>query len=349
MEINGNSKIEMLDRTQNLTKDYIKSIKCGELNELKSLVKDNYCNVGNLIFILENLGVLNKSTNVDWMVDMLEHKNEMVRFWVVKNLGKLNNAMYAHILFDIAKTDSSTMVKREAVSSIGRMRSIEMIPLLKEMLCDEDPKIVCQAIRGLLTFKGEKSVDFTLKSIHNHDNEMVRSIINKEYFVERKKSSNIMPHAETFQFLKNVVVNADVRDVLKEVPDESIHLTFTSPPYYNADVFVKNRELAVDREIDFFLINGGSQYKCEVKLMGQGNPESADVILARGSDVLIADTLSQQNKNQCDELGVKWVACRDEEGYRRFKDVLDSLSIPCTDYCGSLDIDLPTIFNEIFN
>ena len=30
------------------------------------------------------------------------------------------------------------------------------------------------------------------------------------------------------------------------------------------------------REIDFYLINKNQKYKCEVKLMGRGNPESAD-------------------------------------------------------------------------
>ena len=35
-------------------------------------------------------------------------------------------------------------------------------------------------------------------------------------------------------YLKNVVVNGDVIEVLKIVSNESIHLTFTSPPYYNA-------------------------------------------------------------------------------------------------------------------
>jgi DNA modification methylase len=34
--------------------------------------------------------------------------------------------------------------------------------------------------------------------------------------------------------MKNTVVHGDVRDVLKLIPDESLHLTFTSPPYYNA-------------------------------------------------------------------------------------------------------------------
>ena len=34
--------------------------------------------------------------------------------------------------------------------------------------------------------------------------------------------------------MKNTVVQGDVLEILKHVPDESIHLTFTSPPYYNA-------------------------------------------------------------------------------------------------------------------
>ena len=41
-------------------------------------------------------------------------------------------------------------------------------------------------------------------------------------------------NAETYNFLKNTVVNADVLQALKYVPDESVQLTFTSPPYYNA-------------------------------------------------------------------------------------------------------------------
>lgn len=97
--------------------------------------------------------------------------------------------------------------------------------------------------------------------------------------------------------------------------------------YYNAEHFVRNRELDVDREIDFYLKNNGKEYKCEVKLMGQGNPESADAIIARQSDVFVADTLSQQNKNQCEQLGICWIACRDENGFKRFKLALDKFNI----------------------
>lgn len=81
--------------------------------------------------------------------------------------------------------------------------------------------------------------------------------------------------------------------------------------------------------------------------MGQGNPESADAIIARNSKLFVADTLSQQNKNQCDQLDICWVACRDNEGFKRFKIALQKFRIPFVDYNGNLDIDLPNILDEI--
>ena len=120
-----------------------------------------------------------------------------------------------------------------------------------------------------------------------------------------------------------------------------------SPQYYNANHFVRNRNLAVDREIDFYLKKNSTEYKCEVKLMGQGNPESADAIIARGSSLLVADTLSDQNKKQCEQLGICWVACRDHNGYKRFKKALDKLGIPNQDYNGDLDEDLDNILNSL--
>lgn len=118
--------------------------------------------------------------------------------------------------------------------------------------------------------------------------------------------------------------------------------------FYNAENFKRDRELDVDREIDFYLINKGKEYKCEVKLMGQGNPESADAIIARNSDVFVADTLSTQNKKQCEQLGICWVACRDDNGFRRFRLALEQFGIPYTDYQGELTCDLPKIIDTLF-
>jgi len=47
-------------------------------------------------------------------------------------------------------------------------------------------------------------------------------------------SNKVEKHDESPDFLKNTVVQGDVVDILKNISDESIHLTFTSPPYYNA-------------------------------------------------------------------------------------------------------------------
>ena len=88
--------------------------------------------------------------------------------------------------------------------------------------------------RSLLVFKNNESVDNSLKELINHENEMVRTVIYKEYFAKEKTKKSTLLHADTYPYLKNVIVNADVLEVLKFVPEESIHLTFTSPPYYNA-------------------------------------------------------------------------------------------------------------------
>lgn len=117
---------------------------------------------------------------------------------------------------------------------------------------------------------------------------------------------------------------------------------------YDSTVFIKDKSKKVDREIDFYLKDiAGKQYLCEVKLMGQGNPESADAIFARDSNIFVGDTLSQQNKNQADILGVSWVELRAKDGYRRLTQAFDRYNIPYTDYAGDLSSDLDAILTRI--
>ena len=119
--------------------------------------------------------------------------------------------------------------------------------------------------------------------------------------------------------------------------------------YYNAKHFIKERRKKVDREVDFYFKKGGvDKYRCEVKLMGMGNPESADAIIARDSSLFVADTLSKQNKNQCDELGICWVELRVNEGYKRITQAFEKFNILYTNYNGNLDDDLPLILDELF-
>ena len=107
----------------------------------------------------------------------------------------------------------------------------------------------------------------------------------------------------------------------------------------------------VEREADFYLVdNAGLRHRCEVKLMGRGNPESADAVHARSSQVFVADKLSDLNKAQLDDSGIHWVELRDENGYKRFEQVLTALSIPCQPFEGdlqeTLDKILPLILSD---
>ncbi len=186
-----------------------------------------------LKFTLENLGKLPSNFNGELFLPLCKHNNEKIRLLAIKNLGKLSDPQYLSFLSNISKDDCSTIVRREAISSIGRMRTKSAIPFLLKKLKDTDPKIVLQVIRALLVFKENNEIINELKKLKNHPNEIIQDLIHKEFFSEKKVVLE-KNHADVTEKLKNVVVHGDVTEILKFVDEESIHLTFTSPPYYNA-------------------------------------------------------------------------------------------------------------------
>ena len=216
-----------------LTKNYIEELKQSSNGKLKKLVEQIDGDNPKLLYLLENLGKLPRNFNGEWIYPLVEHKNSKIRLGAVKNLGKLKEDKVISFLANKIANEKDTTIRREIVSSIGRQRNPISKKILLKILKDEDPKIVCQAIRALLVFRSDEKIIEQLKPLVNHQNEMVRTVIYKEFFAKQKSKAAI-PHTETYPYLKNVVVHGDVRDVLKSVEDESVHLTFTSPPYYNA-------------------------------------------------------------------------------------------------------------------
>lgn len=91
------------------------------------------------------------------------------------------------------------------------------------------------------------------------------------------------------------------------------------------------------REVDFYLIKAPSYNKCEVKLMGKGNPESADGALARKVKVLIADKLSKKIKGELEENSIYWLELRSENGFKKFESILTNLGIPHQPLTGNLE------------
>ncbi len=94
--------------------------------------------------------------------------------------------------------------------------------------------------------------------------------------------------------------------------------------------FKKDKKKSFDREVDYKLISRTKKvYRIEVKLMGKGNPESADATIARDSDIFIADTLSEQNCKQLESRGVKYVILKgNSRSFEEFKQILKELDIP---------------------
>ena len=94
--------------------------------------------------------------------------------------------------------------------------------------------------------------------------------------------------------------------------------------------FKKDKSKAFDREVDYKLISSkGKVYRIEVKLMGKGNPESADATIARDSDIFVADTLSEQNCNQLAARGVEYLILKgNRDVIPDFKEILKKLDIP---------------------
>lgn len=191
-------------------------------------------NDGTIIYTLEKLGRLENGYSRDPLLNLLKKPNEKIRSLSIKNLAKIGDLSLLTIFVRHASEDESTEVRREAVSAIGRLRNKETVPILCNYLQDQDPKVVMQAIRGLLVFSNESEIKNKLKQLENHPNEVIKEVISKELYGSSYKSTSTQKHDEFPSYMKNMVVHGDVQETIKYIPDESIHLTFTSPPYYNA-------------------------------------------------------------------------------------------------------------------
>ena len=216
-----------------LTKSQIDSEKLNpESTFFKKVLAPNQ-ETSNLLFVLDNLGRLPTDFNGEMFTPLLCHPNPKVRLLAVKNIGKLKDEQYLEVLSTFACNESDTHTRRETVSAIGRMRSEKAIQILTEFLKDTDPKVVLQGLRALLYFKGHPQVEEALDTLRQHPNEMIREHFEYEK-TKKLKTFAEQCHPTSLDSLKNVLVCADVQDLFPLIPDESVHLTFTSPPYYNA-------------------------------------------------------------------------------------------------------------------
>jgi hypothetical protein len=104
------------------------------------------------------------------------------------------------------------------------------------------------------------------------------------------------------------------------------------------------------REVDFYVLSKqGKKLRTEVKLMGKGNPESADAIFAREPAIFLADKLSEKNKKQAEMLKVQWIELRAPKGYQKFQMVLSELDVPNNNFQGDLNTKLDEILLKVYS
>ncbi len=216
-----------------LTKNHIEELKKSSNSNFKIFINKISNEDTKLLYLLDNIGKLPRGFDEEWIFELSKHNNSKIRLSAIKNLGKIKSEKVVNFLVTRFEIEDNSSIKREIISSIGRQRNPTNKSVLYKYLYDEDPKVICQAIRALLVFKNDEEIISKLKPLINHQNEMVRTVIYKEFFVDSRRKAAI-PHDQTYNYLKNTVVHGDVKNVLNFVDDESIHLTFTSPPYYNA-------------------------------------------------------------------------------------------------------------------
>ena len=217
--------------SKQINREQIDSLK-NDTKALLSFLQDQ--NDGTIVYVLEKLGRLENGYSKQPLLNLLNNNNETIRSLAIKNLAKIGDVSLLDTFVNFAKQDESTEVRRESVSAIGRLRNEKTIPTLIKLLADKDPKVVMQAIRGLLVFSNNNQVKKELAKLLDHPNELIKEVIGKEINGVSYGSKDSGKHDEFPAFLKNTIVQGDVVETLKYVPDESVHLTFTSPPYYNA-------------------------------------------------------------------------------------------------------------------
>ena len=228
------------------------------------------------------------------------YKSEFLRSDLPSAAIATNAGMNMKTIANARQSATRDIVREVSLENYQRMR--EMVDELVA-LCEEDSPIDV----SLKIQVGKVSVELTL-------NETV--IVINALAVKRAA-------------IRGSLWSTAGKRVEKPLMETMCRLFGVPESHYRIQSKSAGKNVSFEREIDFYLVTRkGEEKKCEVKLMGRGNPESADAVIARDSAVFVADKLSDMNKRQLDSLGVSWVELHSEDRFGHFAAVLEKLDIP---------------------
>ena len=105
--------------TKRITRQQIDSLK-DDPKAFSSFLQGQ--NESNIIYTLEKLGRLENRYSKRPLLSLLKSSNKTIRSLVAKNLAKIRDISLLDTFVHFAKQDTSTEVRREFVSAIGRLR-----------------------------------------------------------------------------------------------------------------------------------------------------------------------------------------------------------------------------------
>lgn len=167
-------------------------------------------------------------------------KNKKISIQYIKSLGNVNNRCKEtmNLLLKLFRDDNEIEIKREIVSSIGRQNDNDTVLefIEKEAFNDKNPmELIYQMYRTCL-YKGRSDERF--KNL----GERIRESYSNENIEKMKSFYDFRQKKDKRQSLKSVInrpllLKGDAQKTLQSIPDSSIQLAFTSPPYYNAKAY----------------------------------------------------------------------------------------------------------------
>ena len=175
----------------------------------------------------------------DTLHDPFANANPRIRQEAVVQAARAQDASLLDQIQCLALHDPSQEVRREAASAVGRLsrNHPQAFDILIDLSKHADPGVVIQAARGLVAARTAEQRAVArpiLKKLEHHPNEVLRDFVHTERLRATTTRASVPSHKETNNWLRNIIVHGDAIQTLQHVPDDTVHLTFTSPPYYNA-------------------------------------------------------------------------------------------------------------------
>lgn len=153
----------------------------------------------------------------------------------IKDLGKSKKDENFDILLEIYQNENDVDLRREVVSSIGRQKDSTRIYnfIIDNYKKEKFMDVVYQMYRTILYKQSDEKFE-SLKAVFREyfNNEVID---NMDYYYQYHKA-----HPKKSKLAKNrfidepLLLEGDNIQSMKQLPEQSIQLIFTSPPYYNA-------------------------------------------------------------------------------------------------------------------